>query len=74
MIIAQLDNRFVLCMLFVNRVVGCLMDHLNKEHDSLPNIRLPKGIILDAPFTCLTDVIHHRIFMKVNIRFNLSYL
>ncbi|CAH8463828.1 unnamed protein product [Schistosoma intercalatum] len=45
-------------------VVGCLMDHLNKEHDSLPNIRLPKGIILDAPFTCLTDVIHHRIFMK----------
>ncbi|CAH8446642.1 unnamed protein product [Schistosoma turkestanicum] len=45
-------------------VVGCLMDHLTKEHNSLLNVRLPKGIILDAPFTCLTDVIHHRIIMK----------
>ncbi|KAH8851826.1 Monoacylglycerol lipase ABHD12 [Schistosoma japonicum] len=45
-------------------VVGCLMDYLNKRHNSLSNIRLPKGIILDAPFTCITDVMYHKLFLK----------
>ncbi|CAH8834840.1 unnamed protein product [Trichobilharzia szidati] len=46
-------------------VVGCLMGHLlDKKDHSSHNIRLPKGIILDAPFTCLTDVISCNILLK----------
>ncbi|CAH8457107.1 unnamed protein product [Heterobilharzia americana] len=46
-------------------VVGCLMGHLLDKKDHLShNIRLPKGIILDAPFTCLTDVLGYNVLLK----------
>ncbi|KAF8560903.1 hypothetical protein P879_06456 [Paragonimus westermani] len=47
-------------------IVGSLMRHLLEQRERYSsNIRLPRGIILDAPFTCLAHVMMSRKSMWV---------